>query len=78
MTSSYVFRAVQSGDVSLKITHCGVCYADVVWTQNRHNDSKYPLVPGHEIAGVVTEVGSDVKGFKVGDHIGIGTYVTSC
>ncbi|CAN6317740.1 unnamed protein product [Urochloa humidicola] len=79
--SPYKFnrRAVQSGDVSLKITHCGVCYADVVWTQNRHNsDSKYPLVPGHEIVGVVTEVDSDVEGFKVGDHVGVGTYVNSC
>ncbi|KAF8722010.1 hypothetical protein HU200_022634 [Digitaria exilis] len=78
--SPYKFnrRAVQSGDVSLKITHCGVCYADVIWSQNRHNDSKYPLVPGHEIAGIVIEVGSDVKGFKVGDHVGVGTYVNSC
>ncbi|GJN05439.1 hypothetical protein PR202_ga23064 [Eleusine coracana subsp. coracana] len=42
----YVSRSVQSGDVSLKITHCGVCYADVIWTRNMHNDSKYPLVPG--------------------------------
>ncbi|KAL6894456.1 hypothetical protein ACP4OV_008554 [Aristida adscensionis] len=71
-------RAVRSDDVSLRITHCGVCYADVIWTRNMHNDSMYPVVPGHEIAGVVTEVGSDVKGFKVGDHVGVGTYVNSC
>ncbi|RCV43415.1 hypothetical protein SETIT_9G292500v2 [Setaria italica] len=58
--SPYKFnrRSVQSSDVSLKITHCGVCYA-VIWTRNKHNNSKYPLFPGHEIAGVVTEVGSD-------------------
>ncbi|KAM0830662.1 hypothetical protein ACQ4PT_066072 [Festuca glaucescens] len=71
-------RTVQLTDVSLRITHCGVCYADVVWTRNKHNDSVYPLVPGHEIAGVVTEVGSDVDGFKVGDHVAVGTYVNSC
>ncbi|TVU31261.1 hypothetical protein EJB05_22942 [Eragrostis curvula] len=71
-------RAVQSDDVSLRITHCGVCFADVVWTRNMHSDSIYPLVPGHEIAGVVTEVGADVKGFKVGDNVGVGTYVNSC
>nr|TKV94476.1 hypothetical protein SEVIR_9G297700v2 [Setaria viridis] len=77
--SPYKFnrRSVQSSDVSLKITHCGVCYA-VIWTRNKHNNSKYPLFPGHEIAGVVTEVGSDVKGFKVGDHVGVRTYVNSC
>ncbi|XP_024317696.1 probable cinnamyl alcohol dehydrogenase 1 isoform X5 [Brachypodium distachyon] len=78
--SPYKFnrRTVQSGDISLRITHCGVCYADVIWTRNQHNDSVYPLVPGHEIAGVVTEVGSDVNGFKVGDHVCVGTYVNSC
>uniref|UniRef100_A0A0E0RB24 cinnamyl-alcohol dehydrogenase n=1 Tax=Oryza rufipogon TaxID=4529 RepID=A0A0E0RB24_ORYRU len=78
--SPYKFnrREVQSEDVSLRITHCGVCYADVIWTRNMFNDSIYPLVPGHEIAGVVTEVGADVKGFKVGDHVGVGVYVNSC
>ncbi|KAJ7952225.1 putative Alcohol dehydrogenase [Quillaja saponaria] len=78
--SPYVFsrRALRSRDVSIKITHCGVCYADVVWTRNKHGDSKYPLVPGHEIAGIVKGVGSDVLRFKVGDHVGVGTYVNSC
>ncbi|KAI8013405.1 putative cinnamyl alcohol dehydrogenase 1 [Camellia lanceoleosa] len=59
-------------------THCGVCYADVVWTRNKLGDSEYPLVPGHEIAGIVKEVGSNVHHFKVGDHVGVGTYVNSC
>lgn len=40
-------RAVAADDVSIKITHCGVCYADVVWTKNLHRDSKYPVVPGY-------------------------------
>lgn len=78
--SPYKFtrRALGSDDVSLNITHCGICYADVVWTKNLHQDSKYPLVPGHEIVGVVKEVGSNVNRFKVGDHVGVGTYVSSC
>jgi len=78
--SPYSFnrRAVQPDDVSVRITHCGICYSDVLWSRNEHGDSVYPLVPGHEIAGVVTVVGSDVKGFKVGDHVGVGTYVNSC
>uniref|UniRef100_A0A7N2RF21 Alcohol dehydrogenase-like N-terminal domain-containing protein n=1 Tax=Quercus lobata TaxID=97700 RepID=A0A7N2RF21_QUELO len=71
-------RAVRSDDVSIKITHCGVCYADVIWTRNGLGDSKYPLVPGHEIVGIVQEVGSNVNRFKVGDHVGVGTYVNSC
>jgi len=78
--SPYKFtrRAVGRDDVSIKITHCGICYADVVWTRNKLGDSKYPVVPGHEIAGIVKEVGTDVHRFKVGDHVGVGTYVNSC
>ncbi|XP_039168006.1 probable cinnamyl alcohol dehydrogenase 1 isoform X2 [Eucalyptus grandis] len=78
--SPYKFtrRAVGSEDVSIKITHCGVCYADVAWTRNVQGHSKYPLVPGHEIVGIVKQVGSSVQRFKVGDHVGVGTYVNSC
>ncbi|XP_027115088.1 probable cinnamyl alcohol dehydrogenase 1 isoform X2 [Coffea arabica] len=78
--SPYKFsrRAIGSEDVSLDITHCGICYADVAWTRNKGGHSKYPLVPGHEITGVVRQVGSHVKHFKVGDHVGVGTYVNSC
>ncbi|KAG2680585.1 hypothetical protein I3760_11G104900 [Carya illinoinensis] len=78
--SPYKFsrRAVGRDDVSIKITHCGVCYADLVWTRNKTGDSKYPLVPGHEIVGIVKEVGSDVHRFKAGDHVGVGTFINSC
>ncbi|GAB2298789.1 cinnamoyl-Coa reductase [Dionaea muscipula] len=78
--SPYKFdrRDVRSDDISVKITHCGVCYADVAWPRNHGGDAKYPMVPGHEIAGIVQEIGANVKGFKVGDHVGVGTYVNSC
>ncbi|CAK7357528.1 unnamed protein product [Dovyalis caffra] len=78
--SPYQFsrRALGNDDVSLKITHCGVCYADVIWSKNKHGDSRYPLVPGHEIVGIVKDVGPNVRHFKVGDHVGVGTYVNSC
>ncbi|KAK2664492.1 hypothetical protein Ddye_003066 [Dipteronia dyeriana] len=46
--------------------------------RNGHGNSKYPLVPGHEIVGIVNEVGSNVQRFKVSDHVGVGTYVNSC
>ncbi|CAI0441869.1 unnamed protein product [Linum tenue] len=78
--SPYKFsrRSIREDDVSLRITHCGVCYADVVWTRNKHHDSKYPLVPGHEIVGIVEEVGPNVSQVKPGDHVGVGTFVNSC
>ncbi|KAH6774059.1 cinnamyl-alcohol dehydrogenase [Perilla frutescens var. hirtella] len=70
--------SVGSDDVSIAILYCGVCYADVAWTRNKMGHSNYPLVPGHEIVGIVTEVGANVDRFKVGEHIGVGTYVNSC
>ncbi|KAK3429610.1 hypothetical protein EUGRSUZ_E01105 [Eucalyptus grandis] len=80
LLSPYKFsrRTVGSDDVSIRITHCGVCHADVGRTRNMAGDSKYPLVPGHEIVGIVKQVGSNVQRFKVGDHVGVGTYVNSC
>ncbi|KAI4354211.1 hypothetical protein L6164_003100 [Bauhinia variegata] len=76
--SPYKFsrRAVGDDDVYVKITYCGVCYADVGFTRNPH--AKYPVVPGHEIVGIVKKIGSKVQGFNVGDHVGVGTYVNSC
>ncbi|KAF5477936.1 hypothetical protein F2P56_004541 [Juglans regia] len=71
-------RTLGVDDVSIRITHCGICYSDLMWSRNGHGDSKYPLVPGHEIVGIVKVVGSNVHRFKVGDHIGVGTYVNSC
>ncbi|CBI38295.3 unnamed protein product, partial [Vitis vinifera] len=78
--SPYSFnrRVVGSDDVSLKITHCGICYADIIHTRNKFGNSKYPVVPGHDIVGIVKEVGSNVGVFKVGDSVGVGTYVNSC
>ncbi|KAF6172910.1 hypothetical protein GIB67_035464 [Kingdonia uniflora] len=74
------YRKLDTGpdDVSLTITHCGICYADVAWAKNIPRNTIYPVVPGHEIVGIVREVGSNVRRFKVGDHVGVGPYVNSC
>ncbi|KAI5071270.1 hypothetical protein GOP47_0013521 [Adiantum capillus-veneris] len=71
-------RAPGPHDVSYRITHCGVCYAEIIWTRNHFGHTKYPVVPGHEMAGIVTEVGSEVSRFKVDDRVGTGTIVNSC
>ncbi|GAB2293932.1 cinnamoyl-Coa reductase [Dionaea muscipula] len=72
-------RAVGSDDVAIKITHCGICYGDVLWSRDRFaGRTKYPFVPGHEISGTVKEVGANVTRFKVGDRVGLGSYVNSC
>lgn len=78
--SPYEFnrRAVGKDDISVRITHCGMCYADVLYTRGKYRKSLYPVVPGHEIVGIVKEAGSDVHRFKIGDHVGVGTYVNSC
>ncbi|GAB4826135.1 cinnamoyl-Coa reductase [Ancistrocladus abbreviatus] len=72
-------RAVGSDDISVKITHCGICYGDVMWSRNLFAGlTKYPLVPGHEISGIVQEVGANVTRWKVGDRVGVASYVNSC
>jgi uncharacterized zinc-type alcohol dehydrogenase-like protein len=65
-------------DVLIEILYCGVCHSDIHQVRNEWGGSKYPMVPGHEIVGRVTEVGSQVTKFKAGDLAGIGCLVDSC
>ncbi|CAI9279144.1 unnamed protein product [Lactuca saligna] len=65
-------------DVRFKVLYCGVCHTDLHFVKNEWNNTKYPVIPGHEIVGVVTEVGSKVKKVKVGDHVGVGCIVGCC
>uniref|UniRef100_A0A7N0T5L3 Enoyl reductase (ER) domain-containing protein n=1 Tax=Kalanchoe fedtschenkoi TaxID=63787 RepID=A0A7N0T5L3_KALFE len=71
-------RAVGERDVKLKVLFCGICHSDLHLARNDWGYSIYPLVPGHEIVGVVTEVGSGVEALKVGDKAGVGYYCNSC
>ena len=65
-------------DVAIDIVYCGVCHSDIHQVRNEWGNSIYPMVPGHEIAGFVTAVGSKVKRFKVKDKVGVGCLVDSC
>ncbi|KAG2425872.1 hypothetical protein HYH02_014936 [Chlamydomonas schloesseri] len=75
---SFDRRAVGPGDVRIQITHCGICHSDLHMVKNEWGNSLYPMVPGHEIVGIVTEVGKGVTKFKPGDRAGVGCMVDSC
>ncbi len=65
-------------EVEIKITHCGVCHSDVHLIDNDWGISKYPFIPGHEIVGMVTGVGSEVKDRTLGERVGVGWQSDSC
>lgn len=69
---------VEPNEVEIRITHCGICHSDVHMIDNDWGMSQYPLVPGHEIVGVVQAVGTDVKNLKVGQRVGVGWQASSC
>jgi len=65
-------------EVEVRISHCGVCFSDVHLIDNDWSISKYPFIPGHEIVGLVTGVGSDVLDRTIGERVGIGWQADSC
>ena len=71
-------REPTSKDVEIEILYCGVCHSDLHTARNDWGGTMYPAVPGHEIVGKITRVGSDVTKFKVGDLAGVGCIVDSC
>src|SRR6516225_2187373 len=71
-------RGLREDDVQIKIQYCGVCHTDIHFVRNDCGMSIYPLVPGHEIVGTVTNVGEHVTKFKPGDLVGVGCLVDSC
>jgi alcohol dehydrogenase (NADP+) len=71
-------RDVGPHDVAFDIHFAGICHSDIHTVRAEWGQPRYPVVPGHEIAGVVTEVGSEVTKFQVGDRVGVGCFVDSC
>jgi alcohol dehydrogenase (NADP+) len=71
-------RDVAPRDVAFDIKFAGICHSDMHTVKGEWGPANYPVVPGHEIAGIVTEVGSEVTKYKVGDHVGVGCFVDSC
>ena len=71
-------RPVGDNDILIEIKYSGICHSDIHTIRGHWGKQQYPQVPGHEIAGIVTAVGKNVRQFKVGDKAGVGCMVNSC
>jgi uncharacterized zinc-type alcohol dehydrogenase-like protein len=71
-------RDVGAKDVLIEITFAGICHSDIHTARQEWREIEYPFVPGHEIVGIVKEVGPEVTKHKVGDRVGVGCMVNSC
>lgn len=71
-------REVTPKDIEIEILYCGVCHSDLHTAHNDWGGTIYPVVPGHEIVGKVTKIGSEVTKLKVGDLAAVGCMVDSC
>lgn len=71
-------RDLREYDVLIGIKFCGVCHSDLHEVRGEWGEGSFPLVPGHEIVGIVKSIGSKVTKFKVGDSVGVGCFVDSC
>jgi len=71
-------RDVGEHDVKIDIAFAGICHSDIHQAREEWGKAIFPMVPGHEIAGIVSEVGPAVTKHKVGDRVGIGCFVDSC
>lgn len=71
-------RQPREHDVVIDIRYCGICHSDIHQARNEWGAGSFPMVPGHEIAGVVSAIGNKVKQYKVGDRVGVGCFVDSC
>ncbi|MGQ3891900.1 NAD(P)-dependent alcohol dehydrogenase [Legionella sp. CNM-4043-24] len=71
-------REVGNDDVLIDIHYCGICHSDIHQARDEWGGSMFPMVPGHEIVGIVSKVGKNVTKFKAGDHVGVGCLVDSC
>lgn len=71
-------RDLGPNDVQIEILYCGICHSDIHQVRNEWGGSTFPMVPGHEIVGKVSQVGSAVSDFNIGDSVGVGCLVDAC
>ena len=70
--------ALRPEQVQVKIESCGICHSDLSMLDNAWGNSSYPLVPGHEVIGVIEAIGVQAKGLAIGDRVGVGWFAGSC
>lgn len=75
---SFERRDLSANDILIDIQYCGICHSDIHQIKGEWGNSVYPMVPGHEIVGRVTQIGGSVTKFSVGDIAGVGCFVDSC
>lgn len=75
---SFQRRDLGDCDVLIDIKYCGICHSDLHQVADEWGGSTFPMVPGHEIAGIVSKIGAKVAKFQVGDHVGVGCMIDSC
>ena len=75
---SYEPTPLGTTEVDVSVTHCGICHTDLHLIDNDFGVSSYPLVPGHEIVGIVSAVGSEVRDLRPGQRVGVGWQRGSC
>ncbi|NBX68269.1 MAG: NAD(P)-dependent alcohol dehydrogenase [Proteobacteria bacterium] len=75
---SFERRELGPKDILIDIEYCGICHSDIHQARNEWGGSIFPMVPGHEIVGRVSQIGSQVSQFKMGDAAGVGCLVDSC
>ena len=78
--ASYSFKRREplDHDIVIEIQYCGICHSDIHQVRDEWGGSTFPIVPGHEIAGIVSQVGLKVSHYTVGDRVGVGCFVDSC
>ncbi len=69
---------IKPDEVEISVSHCGICHSDLSMLDNDWGMSAYPFVAGHEVAGTVVALGSDAKGLKIGQRVGLGWSAHSC
>lgn len=75
---TYELGDLSPEQVDIQVESCGICHSDLSMLQNDWGNAKFPLVPGHEVVGTISAVGSEVKGLEIGQRVGLGWFSGSC